>query len=121
MRGIGGIARVRGSMPDSGPLPSRMCDAIRHRGPDDSGIWESPGGRVALGHRRLSIVDLSPAGHNPMTNEDGAVWITYNGEVYNHLEWRREMERRGHRYRSQTDTETLLHLYREFDLGMLER
>jgi asparagine synthase (glutamine-hydrolysing) len=121
MCGIAGIARIRGDVPVSPEVLRYMCDAIRHRGPDDSGTYLSPDGRTALGHRRLSIVDLSPAGHNPMSNEDGSVWITYNGEVYNHAEWRREMEARGHTYRSHTDTETILHLYEEFGTGLLER
>ena len=90
-----------------------MRDTIAHRGPDDGGAWTDPANRVALGHRRLSIVDLSPAGHKPMPNEDGTVWITYNGEVYNHAALRAELEAKGHVYRSHTDTETILHLYEE--------
>ena len=66
-----------------------MRERIVHRGPDDDGLWQSADGRVVLGHRRLSIVDLSAAGHQPMSNEDGAVWITFNGEIYNHAELRR--------------------------------
>jgi asparagine synthase (glutamine-hydrolysing) len=93
---------------------ARMSDAIAHRGPDDSGLWSSDDGRVVLAHRRLSIVDLSPAGHQPMPNEDGTLWITYNGEIYNHARLRRDLrldER--HRFRSRTDTEVILHLYEE--------
>ena len=67
-------------------LVTTMRDSIHHRGPDDGGSWTSPSDRVALGHRRLSIVDLSPAGHQPMSNEDGTVWITFNGEIYNHTD-----------------------------------
>jgi asparagine synthase (glutamine-hydrolysing) len=92
-----------------------------HRGPDDGGSWVSPSGRVAFGHRRLSIVDLSAAGHQPMSNEDGTVWITYNGEVYNHAALRRELEAKGHCYRSRTDTETILHLYEEEGPRCVER
>jgi asparagine synthase (glutamine-hydrolysing) len=99
----------------------RMRDAMAHRGPDDAGAYHSPDRRVALGHRRLSIVDLSPAGHQPMCNEDGSVWIVFNGEIYNHLELRRELEGKGHRYVSATDTETLLHLYEEEGEAMLPR
>jgi asparagine synthase (glutamine-hydrolysing) len=99
----------------------RMRDAMAHRGPDDAGVYHSPDGRVALGHRRLSIVDLSAAGHQPMTNEDGSLWIVFNGEIYNHAELRRGLEARGHRYRSRTDTETLLHLYEEEGPAMLHR
>jgi asparagine synthase (glutamine-hydrolysing) len=97
----------------------RMRDAMVHRGPDDAGEYMSPDRRVAFGHRRLSIVDLSAAGRQPMCNEDGTVWIVFNGEIYNHLELRKELEGRGHRYRSGTDTETLLHLYEEEGERML--
>jgi asparagine synthase (glutamine-hydrolysing) len=99
----------------------RMRDVMSHRGPDDAGTWHSADGRVALGHRRLSIVDLSAAGHQPMTNEDGTLWIVFNGEIYNHGELREALEARGHRYRSHSDTETLLHLYEELGTGMLGR
>ena len=92
----------------------RACDAIRHRGPDDSGIFVSDDGRVVLGHRRLSIVDLSPLGRQPMQNEDGTVWLTFNGEIYNHLQLRAELLRRGHTYRSHTDTESIVHGFEEF-------
>lgn len=91
----------------------RMRDTMTHRGPDDAGTYISPDGRIGLGHRRLSIVDLSPAGRQPMANEDGTIWITFNGEIYNHVRLRRDLEARGHVYRSRTDTETLLHLYEE--------
>ena len=97
-----------------------MRDTLTHRGPDDAGAWTSPNGRVALGHRRLSIVDLSAAGHQPMSNEDGSVWIVYNGEVYNHESLRRELEASGHVYRSRTDTETVLHLYEEMGARCVE-
>ena len=88
-----------------------MRDAMVHRGPDDGGIWESPDRRVVLGHRRLSIVDLSPAGHQPMANEDDTVWITFNGEIYNHASLRPGLEAKGHRFRSRTDTEAIIHQY----------
>jgi asparagine synthase (glutamine-hydrolysing) len=81
----------------------------------------APDRSVALGHRRLSIVDLSSAGHQPMPNEDGSVWISYNGEIYNHLALRRELEDKGHGYRSRTDTETILHLYEEEGPRCVER
>ena len=111
MCGINGIAlssRSRGSI-DVAVL-ERMRDVIRHRGPDDEGIFID--GRVGLGHRRLSIVDVA-AGHQPMTNEDGSLHITYNGEIYNHAEFRSSLEARGHTYRTHCDTETILHLYEE--------
>lgn len=88
----------------------RMRDLLTHRGPDDSGLFVE--GRVGLGHRRLSIVDVA-AGRQPMTNEDGSLQIVFNGEIYNHADYRRSLEARGHRYRTHCDTETILHLYEE--------
>src|SRR5205814_2287693 len=81
-------------------------EALRHRGPDDFGYHVDS--YAALGHRRLSIIDLA-AGHQPMTNEDGSLWITYNGEIFNHAEIRPELERAGHRYATRSDTETVIH------------
>jgi asparagine synthase (glutamine-hydrolysing) len=92
-------------------LLARMRDTLAHRGPDDAGIFV--GERVALGHRRLSIVDLG-GGHQPMANEDDSIWITYNGEVYNHRDHQRALFERGHRYQSLCDTETIIHLYEEY-------
>ena len=74
----------------------RMVKTIRHRGPDGEGIWISPDGQVGLGHARLSIIDLSPLGAQPMANEDGTVQITFNGEIYNHQELRRNLKKKGH-------------------------
>ena len=88
----------------------RMRDVITHRGPDDYGLYVKE--RVGLGHRRLSIVDVA-AGHQPMTNEDGSLHIVYNGEIYNHADFRDELVARGHTYRTHCDTETILHLYEE--------
>jgi asparagine synthase (glutamine-hydrolysing) len=99
----------------------RMTDALKHRGPDDVGAYVHRECRIALGHRRLSIIDLSRAGHQPMSNEDGTVWITYNGEVYNHAALRSELQARGHRFRSATDTEAIVHLYEEDGLGCVAR
>jgi asparagine synthase (glutamine-hydrolysing) len=99
----------------------RMTDTLRHRGPDDAGTFVCRADRLALGHRRLSIIDVSSAGHQPMSNEDGTVWITYNGEVYNHATLRAELEATGHRYRSHTDSETIVHLYEELGPGCVER
>ena len=100
---------------------SQMRDRIAHRGPDDGGLWQSDDGRVVLGHRRLSIVDLSAAGHQPMSNEDGAVWITFNGEIYNHAELRTTLRLDDrHKFRSRADTEVIVHLYEERQLGVVE-
>jgi asparagine synthase (glutamine-hydrolysing) len=114
MCGITGIADFTASV-DRGAL-QRMTDTLRLRGPDDESYYfnvPSPGGpAVALGFRRLSIIDLT-GGRQPMSNEDGSLWIVCNGEIYNHLDLRRELEARGHRFRTQSDVEPLLHLYEE--------
>jgi asparagine synthase (glutamine-hydrolysing) len=94
---------------------------MTHRGPDGEGLWIRKQGDVGLAHRRLSIVDLSDAGRQPMSNEDGTVWVTYNGEIYNHVELRRQLERKGHVFRSHCDTEVLVHLYEEEGPAMVER
>ena len=120
MCGVCGTLRLPGG-PDVDPeLIARMSDTMIHRGPDDSGVYISPDRKVGMGHRRLSIIDLSPAGRGPMPNEDGTVWISYNGEVYNHAALRTSLLQAGHRYRSQTDTETLIHLYEERGISMLD-
>jgi asparagine synthase (glutamine-hydrolysing) len=121
MCGICGILGFSDDFAVSGDLVGEMRDSMAHRGPDDAGAWHDQSGRIALGHRRLSIVDLSPAGHNPMPNEDGTVWITYNGEVYNHQALRTELRQRGHVFRSLTDTEAIIHLYEEEGPRCVER
>jgi len=88
-----------------------MNRRIVHRGPDDEGFYVGAG--VGLAMRRLSIVDLV-TGHQPISNEDGTLWIVYNGEIYNHEQLRSELEQRGHKYRTRSDTETILHLYEEY-------
>ena len=118
MCGINGIAfsnRSRRQV-DAKVLKS-MRDVITHRGPDDEGIFID--GPVGLGHRRLSIVDVA-AGHQPMSNEDGSLYITYNGEVYNHADFREGLEARGHIYQTHCDTETILHLYEEYGENCVE-
>ena len=121
MCGICGIVATSPSFPLGEGLATEMRDAMPHRGPDDAGTWVSDDRRVAFGHRRLSIVDLSAAGHQPMTNEDGTLWITYNGEIYNHAALRSELEAKGHVYRSHSDTETILHLFEEEGPRCVER
>src|SRR5262245_47675480 len=121
MCGINGILAFNDSFACDEDLARAMSDTLTHRGPDDAGTWSSSNGRVAFGHRRLSIVDLSAAGHQPMSNEDGTVWIAYNGEVYNHVALRDELERKGHTYRSHTDTETIIHLWEEEGPACVER
>jgi asparagine synthase (glutamine-hydrolysing) len=95
-----------------------MRDALTHRGPDAAGLHLD--GPAGLGHRRLSIVDVA-GGHQPMTNEDQSVWIVFNGEIYNHAPLRAALERHGHRYRTRSDTETILHLYEELGDAAIER
>src|SRR5579864_3918622 len=102
-------------------LLKRMVNIIRHRGPDDSGVHVSTKHHIGLGNCRLSIIDLSPAGHMPMSNEDGSIWITQNGEIYNFPELRHELEQRGHKFRSRSDTEVLIHGYEEWGLDLLSR
>ncbi len=120
MCGICGIYEYGLSEPTvTGGLIVRMRDTMTHRGPDDAGVYVNSDRRVGLGNRRLAIVDLSPAGRNPMPNEDGRVWITFNGEIYNHESLRPGLEAKGHRYRSRTDTETIIHLYEERGLDFV--
>jgi asparagine synthase (glutamine-hydrolysing) len=102
-------------------LVRRMRDVMAHRGPDDTGELIFDNGRGGLGFRRLSIIDLSVAGHQPMHGCDDRRWIVFNGEVYNHLELRKGLESRGHRYSSQTDTETILHLYEEKGVDLVHQ
>lgn len=103
-----------------------MCRALVHRGPDDEGVYVKEirnhkyGIRIGLGHRRLSIIDLSPAGHQPMSNEDGTVWLVVNGEIYNFLELKDILEKKGHRFKSHSDSEVILHLYEEKGPACLE-
>ena len=98
----------------------RMNDKIKHRGPDDGGVYINTKKNVGLGHRRLSIIDLSPLGHQPMSNEDGTVWITFNGEIYNFQSLRQDLVNRGHKFKSHTDTETIVHLWEEFGAKCLQ-
>jgi asparagine synthase (glutamine-hydrolysing) len=110
MCGIVGAYR-RGGRPVDPAIVATMRDAIWHRGPDDEGLFVE--GSVGLGHRRLSIIDLSPVGHQPMTNEDGSVWLVFNGEIYNYVELAQGLRARGHQFRSHTDSEVIIHLYEE--------
>ena len=111
MCGIAGLFEFgRDAHVDSAVL-RRMCDVMAHRGPDDNGIFTQ--GKIGLGMRRLSIVDLA-TGHQPLSNEDGSIWIVFNGEIYNHRALREHLITRGHRYRTQSDTETIVHLYEEY-------
>ena len=117
MCGIAGQISFTDS-PD-GTAVKKMLAAISHRGPDDEGIMRR--GPAVLGQRRLSIIDLSPDGHQPMCNEDGTVWISFNGEIYNFHTLRDDLVRRGHKFHSSTDTETIIHLYEEYGTDCLEQ
>ena len=111
MCGIAGIVGCEPLGGDTRMRALRMRDIITHRGPDEAGLhWD---GTAALAHRRLSIVDVS-TGQQPLANEDGSVWVVFNGEIYNHGEIRRELEARGHTYRTRSDTETIVHAYEEW-------
>ena len=119
MCGICGIVTLS---PDARlPAPDvikRMTDLLKHRGPDDEGFHFDPA--AALGHRRLSIIDLA-GGHQPIANEDETRFIVFNGEIYNHREIRAALEKKGHRYRTASDTETILHLVEEEGVEGLNR
>jgi asparagine synthase (glutamine-hydrolysing) len=116
---------IAGSVDTSRPVDvatlERMTECIRHRGPDDGGVFQARDGRVGLAFRRLSILDLSPAGHQPMTTPDGGYAIVFNGEVYNFAELRPELEARGHVFRSHTDTEVILRAYQEWGPKCVQR
>ena len=110
MCGIAGVVSATRESNITEALVRHMCDTIRHRGPDDEGIYVADG--AGLGMRRLSIIDLS-TGHQPIFNEDRSAWIVFNGEIYNFPELRPDLERRGHRFTTKTDTECILHLYED--------
>lgn len=115
MCGICGIVNYRSDSIVEEKTINDMCTELRHRGPDDAGIYlgkDAPS--VGLGHRRLSIIDLSEAGHQPMKNEDGSVWLVFNGEIYNYRYLRDELKKQGHVFKSDSDTEVMVHLYESY-------
>ena len=119
MCGLAGVVSFDG--PLEADAAERLAAPLGHRGPDDRAGWVDPTGTVALAHRRLSIIDLSAAGRQPLADESGRLRLVYNGEVYNYLELRSELEGRGHRFRSATDTEVVLAAYREWGERCVER
>jgi asparagine synthase (glutamine-hydrolysing) len=121
MCGIAGILQYREGARVEEREIVLVRDAQRHRGPDGEGLWLSADGRVGFGHRRLAIVDLSPLGSQPMATSDQSLQVVYNGEIYNYPKLRSELEGLGYRFASCSDTEVLLHGYREWGLGMLDR
>jgi len=124
MCGICGKLNLDGSPIDS-PLIEKMCSILSHRGPDDSGVYisesraQSTEPRIGLGHRRLSIIDLS-LGHQPMSNEDGSIWIVFNGEIYNFQELKEALIKNGHFFKTKSDTEVILHLYEDYGVDCVK-
>ncbi|HBB32893.1 MAG TPA: asparagine synthase (glutamine-hydrolyzing) [Cyanobacteria bacterium UBA8803] len=114
MCGIAGILANSFAPVQLETLIQRMQTALQHRGPDDHGIYISTDGQAAIAHTRLAILDLSPAGHQPMATADGRYWITFNGEIYNFQKLRHHLETQGEQFHSQTDTEVILKLYQRF-------
>lgn len=118
MCGICGIYNGQSGEPVSGQLLERMTGSISHRGPDDSGAYLD--GPLGLGFARLSIIDLS-GGHQPMTNETGDIWLVFNGEIWNYKELRKELIGKGHQFRTNSDTETIVHAYEEYGVDCVAR
>ncbi len=118
MCGICGVFSFS-SLYSSPELLREMLLKIEHRGPDGEGLWEN--NQTGLGHRRLSIIDLSENGKQPMTNEDGSLWLTYNGEIYNYIDLRKELQKKGHIFSSDTDSEVILHAYEEYGVDCLHK
>ncbi|MGB0383221.1 MAG: asparagine synthase (glutamine-hydrolyzing) [Ardenticatenaceae bacterium] len=115
-----GIVGIASQSPTINPdLLVAMRDTMHHRGPDDAGVWWSSDYRIGLAQRRLAIIDLSPGGHQPMSDRSGQLWITFNGEIYNYEELRRALESRGHRFRTASDTEVILEAYRAWGVDCL--
>ena len=123
MCGIAGVIAVSsGAQPVAQRAVVAMCDTMAHRGPDGTGTWVSPDARIGLGHRRLSIIDLSAAADQPMSDADGTIWITFNGEIYNHAELRVELEAAGHRFRTDhSDTEVIVYAFKQWGIGCVDR
>ena len=118
MCGICGVLNLSPSKRTDRSVIQQMLAMIRHRGPDGFGIYSDQ--NIGLGNARLSIIDLD-TGDQPISNEDGTLWIVFNGEIFNYIELRQDLERRGHRFKTRSDTETLLHTYEEFGVGCLNR
>src|SRR5260221_1341986 len=110
MCGIAGILEFGRDARANAAALREMCSVISHRGPDDDGFYTD--GAVGIGMRRLSIVDVA-GGHQPLSNEDGTLWVVFNGEIYNYRELQATLEKQGHRFRTSSDTETIVHLYEQ--------
>src|SRR6266852_4491517 len=116
-----GIVGFAGRRPIDAASLDAMCDTMSHRGPDDRGLWYSPDRSAGFGHRRLAIIDLSPGGHQPMADDTGRVHITFNGEIYNFLELRAELEALGHSFHTAGDTEVVMEAYKEWGEDFVRR
>lgn len=112
MCGIAGILALKSGKPAHREVLQAMIRSLHHRGPDGFGFFQD--GPAGLAHARLSIIDLTTTGDQPMTNEDGTIWVVFNGEIFNYVELRKELEAAGHRFHSQSDTETIVHAYEQF-------
>ena len=110
MCGISGIYNIKSRQPVSNKLLKAMTDTLVHRGPDDEGFYVS--GPLGLGHRRLCIIDLE-GGHQPLANEDETIWVIFNGEIYNFGDLHDDLVRKGHTFKTKSDTEVIVHLYEE--------
>src|SRR5688572_21320816 len=118
MCGIAGIAALHGALaPDVRAALPTMTSALTHRGPDGDGFFADA--HVGLGHRRLAIIDRA-GGKQPLANEDESCWITFNGEIYNHQDLRKELVGRGHRFKTRSDTEAIVHAYEEFGAACVD-
>ena len=118
MCGIAGILNLNEPRPIDEDLLLKMLGVIRYRGPDESGVYIGP--YIALGQVRLSIIGIN-GGTQPICNEDGSSWIVYNGEAFNYIELKEDLLKKGHRFKTETDTEVILHLYDEYGPGCLEK
>ena len=120
-----GICGIVSTKPIEGSLIKRMTALLEHRGPDDEGTYLTQDAQhtthIALGHRRLSIIDLSPAGHQPMANEDKTIWLVYNGELYNFRELSVQLKTCGHQFRTDCDTEVIVHAWEEWGDDCVQR
>jgi len=118
MCGITGIIQPSSQGPIDEGIVRAMAGSLAHRGPDDKGFYFDR--NAALAHRRLSIIDIA-SGHQPMSNEDGTIWIVFNGQIYNYLEIRQGLTGKGHRFSTHSDTEVILHLYEEYGEACLDK
>lgn len=122
MCGIAGMFNYEGGVPINKDVLVKMRDAMTHRGPDGAGLWSSKDKMIALAHRRLSVIDISDKANQPMANENGTIWIVFNGEIYNHSEIRTRLEKNGHRFKTDhSDTEVIVHAFEEWGIDCLHK